>query len=325
MNEQDLYSKCNQIIDWFVRNHNEWVKENKLVSWAERLGIKLIHNNTLDENSLFHLFVLGVLWNSRPTYRTQKGEEVFRKIKDTYTLTKFRDAYSNEETRKRLIQTARDEIGNEGIFNVLNFIANGSIDNVQIWPEINSILTSENSSYKDFDVSRLKRLYYLINPPNRKRNYDGNAYLTKKVFLIFREIRIQFRESGNFQYHPSICCVPDSHVQQALIKLGILDKQQNQIEGLLKVSEIVSEYFCEFPYELYDLPLFFANKENFLQNILQLKSEEEVASKQDFVESAGICPMCGSKLVWRKARKTGERYRGCTNFQRGCRWNDRSY
>lgn len=318
MNEQDLHSKCNQIIKWFVRNHNEWVKENKLVSWAEKLGIKLIHNDTLDENSLFHLFVLEVLWNSRPTYRTEKGEEVFRKIKDTYTLTKFRDAYSNEETRKRLTQIARDEIGNEGIFNILNFIVNGNIDNVQIWSEITNILTSENIGDKDFDMNRLKRSYYLINPPP-SRKYEGQAYLTKKVFLIFREIRIQFRKSGKFQYHPSICCVPDSHVQQALIKLDILDKRQKQIEGLLKVSEIVSKYFCEFPYELYDLPLLFANKENFLQNILQLKSEEKVTSKQDFVESAGICPMCGSKLVWRKARKTGERYRGCTNFQGGCR------
>jgi DNA-3-methyladenine glycosylase I len=40
---------------------------------------------------------------------------------------------------------------------------------------------------------------------------------------------------------------------------------------------------------------------------------------------AGTCPKCGGKLVWRKARKTGELYRGCTNFQKGCRWQDRSY
>lgn len=40
---------------------------------------------------------------------------------------------------------------------------------------------------------------------------------------------------------------------------------------------------------------------------------------------AGKCPMCGSKLVWRKSDKTGEIYRGCTNFSGGCRWNDRSH
>lgn len=40
---------------------------------------------------------------------------------------------------------------------------------------------------------------------------------------------------------------------------------------------------------------------------------------------AGTCPKCGGKLVWRKARKTGELYRGCTNFQNWCRWQDRSY
>lgn len=40
---------------------------------------------------------------------------------------------------------------------------------------------------------------------------------------------------------------------------------------------------------------------------------------------AGICPICGSSLVWRKARRTDELYRGCTNYDGGCRYNDRSY
>jgi len=40
---------------------------------------------------------------------------------------------------------------------------------------------------------------------------------------------------------------------------------------------------------------------------------------------AGACPRCGGRLVWRKARKTGELYRGCTNFKKWCRWQDRSY
>jgi len=40
---------------------------------------------------------------------------------------------------------------------------------------------------------------------------------------------------------------------------------------------------------------------------------------------AGICPDCGSKLVWRVAQKTGELYRGCDNFDDGCRYHERSY
>ena len=40
---------------------------------------------------------------------------------------------------------------------------------------------------------------------------------------------------------------------------------------------------------------------------------------------AGICPQCGSKLVWRVAQKTGEKYRGCTNYNGGCRYQERSY
>jgi len=40
---------------------------------------------------------------------------------------------------------------------------------------------------------------------------------------------------------------------------------------------------------------------------------------------AGVCPNCGSDLVWRVAMLTGELYRGCTNYDGGCRYNDRSY
>jgi len=40
---------------------------------------------------------------------------------------------------------------------------------------------------------------------------------------------------------------------------------------------------------------------------------------------AGKCPNCGSQLVWRRARRTGELYRGCTTFKGECRWQDRSY
>jgi len=319
---QDVDTKCNQIIDWFIKEHNEWVEENKLVSWAKELGINLNRNDSLDENALFHLFVLAVLWNNRPTYRAERGEEVFKKIKDIYTLTNFRDITFNRNIHNRLMEIARKEIKNIGIFDILNFIANGRVSKTPVWTMIKNTLISENIGDKDSDVARLKNLYHLFNP-GRERYYVGRAYLTKKIFLIFREIRIQFRECGKLQYHPSICCVPDTHVQEALIKLSTLDNKQSTFEGFLKVSKIVAEYFCKTPYELYDLPLFFANKEGILQTVSKSKLKKSYQKLKG--RDADICPVCGSKLVWRKARKTGEIYRGCTNFQGGCRWNDRSY
>lgn len=39
---------------------------------------------------------------------------------------------------------------------------------------------------------------------------------------------------------------------------------------------------------------------------------------------AGICPRCGLTLVWRRARLSGELYRGCTNYP-GCKYHERSY
>lgn len=41
-------------------------------------------------------------------------------------------------------------------------------------------------------------------------------------------------------------------------------------------------------------------------------------------KSEGICPWCGSSLTWHTAKKTGERYRGCTNYP-ACKYNERSY
>jgi len=48
----------------------------------------------------------------------------------------------------------------------------------------------------------------------------------------------------------------------------------------------------------------------------------DVSKRHDY---AGTCPKCGSPLVWRRARLTGELYKGCTNYQGGCRYHERSY
>ena len=40
---------------------------------------------------------------------------------------------------------------------------------------------------------------------------------------------------------------------------------------------------------------------------------------------AGRCPLCGHPMKWRRANRTGELYRGCDNFDNGCRYQERSY
>jgi len=290
MNRQDIDAKCDQIIDWFIRKHNKWVQENKLVSWAEKLGIKLNYNGMLDERQLFHLFVLAVLWNSRPTYRVEKGEKVFLDIKDEYALSNFKNALKDNNTRELLKEIAYIKIGNSSVFNILSFIVNGEINGKPVWSRIKEILDLGKVGDKNSDVSRLKWLYHIFNPTNGRRYYEGKAYLTKKIFLIFREIRIQFRASGKYQYHPAICCVPDRHVQQALIKLGILDSERNGVNGFLEVSKIIAEYFCRPPYELYDLPLFLANREEHSP----LNKNVSSSLKQSLEnEDLDICPKRG--------------------------------
>jgi len=68
---------CRRIIGWFEEGYREWLDGSRLLSRAQKLGIKLERNGVLDEGQLFHLFVLAVLWNSKPTYRAEIGVSVF--------------------------------------------------------------------------------------------------------------------------------------------------------------------------------------------------------------------------------------------------------
>jgi len=244
----------NEIAQWFIREYGAWAKDHKLVSWAEKLGITLNCEGTLDEEELFHLFVLAVLWNNPPTYRTQIGEKIFRKIKDEYTLSNLKVAtvFRNKELLEHL---AFEEIGDlkhtRAILNLLMFIASENI-----WMKIKQILDSPKIGNEECDLERLRHLWDLFNSPRRE------AYLTIKIFLVFREIRIQFRDTGMYQYHPAICCIPDSHVRKALAKLKLIqDAKRTDFQSLASCSRTVAEHFCRGLYDLYDLPLFFWHKE----------------------------------------------------------------
>ena len=242
--------KTEEIIKWFIREHSDWVEDKSLVSWAEKLGIKLNHNGRLSEDELFRLFVLASLWNNTPTFCTEKGEEAFKRIRGEYTLRNFREASHNSNVRDRLKILADKTIGNIGIFSLLDFIARE--DN---WKLIKQILTFPTIGDRHDDQRRLKKLWMLINDPPKE------ACLKVKLFLIFREIRIQFRNTSRYKYHPAICCVPDSHVRMALANLGLIENPKRyDLESYIRFSEIVAEHFCRKPYELYDLPLFFCTK-----------------------------------------------------------------
>jgi len=244
--------KCNRIIDWFTKRYGEWVLDNKLVSWAEKLGIKMNRDGMLDEEELFRLFVLAILWNNPPTYPAEKGERVFKNIKDEYTLSNFREATHDCQIKERLERIALVTIQNFHIFDLLMFIANEN----KVWAVIRRILTSPKIGDKESDQKRLRQLWGIFN------NTRKDAYLTVKTFLIFREIKIQFRDAGKYQYHPAICCIPDSNVRKALAKLRLIQgADRTDFQSLTKCSRTVAEHFCREPYDLYDLPLFFWHKE----------------------------------------------------------------
>jgi len=56
-----------------------------------------------------------------------------------------------------------------------------------------------------------------------------------------------------------------------------------------------------------------------------LEKQSELSHQPKRHEYAGVCPKCGARLVWRRAQRTGELYRGCTNYKGGCRYQERSY
>ena len=310
--------KIDEIVEWFTEAHREWLQNNRLVSWSEKLGIELNRDGVLDEDQLFHLFVLAVLWNNEPTFKAEEGEQVFLTIKQNYTLENFKKGIENNVVANMLWSTACKVIHNPHIFNLLMFVVNERVDNENVWTTVKQIVNLPCFGDRENDVCRLKQLFSVFNPTK----YE--AYLTVKNFLIFREIRIQFQNTGKYQYHPAICCIPDSNVRKALRELSLLSDIGNDIDSLLRISNMVAEHFCTSSYELYDLPLFLWYKEKGHRGKARLNLEESQA-RQKPTNYAGVCPICGSYLVWRRARLTGERYRGCTNYKGGCRWKDRSY
>jgi hypothetical protein len=252
---------CSEIAEWFVQRHNDWIRDNKLVSWAKKLGIVLNEDGRLENNRLFHLFVLAILWNSKPTYKAEEGEKVFLRIRDKYTLKNFDEADQNELLAGELERTALDIIGNQSTYNVLRFVSHGCFGDESVWSRIMQILEDPGIGDKASDVNRLTRLFRVFNPLDGPRSYDGAAYLTVKTFLVFRELRIQFHNLGKYQYHPAICCIPDTNVREALSALRLLNDTSGDFDNMIHAREIVAEYFCNENYELYDLPLFFWNRE----------------------------------------------------------------
>lgn len=261
------------------------------------------------------MFVLAILWNNKPTYRAEIGEKIFRKIKSEYTLDNFQRAAQDNDVKNRLRKIAAEVICNTQVYELLTFIANGTLNGKVVWAIIKEILDFPVIGNEEDDLRRLKRLYELFNP-----SYcNQRAFFTVKTFLIFREIRIQFREVGKYQYHPVICCVPDSNVRKALKVLGLLGDVKNDLNSMIMVSRLMADAFCTKEYELYDLPLFFWHREKGRSYSAGVSRTRPTKGKY-----AGVCPKCGSPLMWRRAKLTKEIYRGCTNFPQ-CRWNDRSY
>jgi hypothetical protein len=248
---------CSEIAEWFMQHHKECMNGNRLNSWAGRLGIELDRDGKLENSQLFHLFLLAILWNSEPTFKVEVGEQVFLKIKGEYTLANFDKTRQNESLSAEIALTASKVIGNQGTLNILRFLIRERGDIESVWSEILRILESPFIGNRRADVNRLRRLYHVFNPPHPPRPYSGKAYLTVKLFLIFRELRIQFRDTGKYQYHPIVCCPPDSRVRQALKALRLFDSKSNNIDARIHASEIVAKQFCNDRYELYDLPLFF--------------------------------------------------------------------
>lgn len=56
---------------------------------------------------------------------------------------------------------------------------------------------------------------------------------------------------------------------------------------------------------------------------LYIKDKEGREPKAGTV--AGICPKCGAQLLWKVSKKAGVKYRGCQNYNGGCRYNDKNW
>lgn len=162
--------------------------------------------------------------------------------------------------------------------------------------------------------------------------------VTGILILIYSAIRFAYRSFNKFCNYICENIQKENEKKRAieiekgrvLNKIGKfienLEREQDKPSGEAEHSGTIWE---GRPLECEDLSTEF-------DHILK-ESHQDKASKKDNSNSsynseipkgetsAGICPVCGSPLVWRRAKRTGELYRGCTNYNGGCRYNDRSY
>jgi predicted RNA-binding Zn-ribbon protein involved in translation (DUF1610 family) len=122
-----------------------------------------------------------------------------------------------------------------------------------------------------------------------------------------------------------------SKVRQSPFADLLLEEIENDPEGVAiisKVKSILRKDEVEFSFDdsilLGPAEGHYPWKVYSSQKVTSLTYPKSENGQQESSVSAGNCPRCGSAMVWRKARRNGERYRGCTNYP-DCTYNERSY
>lgn len=104
-------------------------------------------------------------------------------------------------------------------------------------PQINQTI------FHKFDNEKLK-----IDSKGRNGKLIKKLLLKVKIPLILRELKC----AGAIEIEDKYCCVPDTRVREIMAIIGYPQKDNIDINSVIKNSEIISKYFGTY----YDLPLF---------------------------------------------------------------------
>lgn len=248
---------ANELIEKFLKHKNSLPYaniglENEYLGWVEDFHLIDHNNNKLkldlnDNNDLFLLFVLAVVWSRTGPWENSAYFVSYLKInkKDTIDFwTNKSNIEKEEENREQSAIKISDQLKGinprkkisfrKDIFFSIHLLAKN-------WSQILDKL-DESEKANNFEI--FMEFIRSINGLG-----VGQKKILIKIPLILRELRCQKIYSN---ISGELCCVPDARVNEAGKSLNIKIPVTSNLDNLKKSSAKIFRLFGN----LYDLPLF---------------------------------------------------------------------
>lgn len=246
-----------ELIDKFLKHKDDLPYaniglENEYLGWVSDFNLADSRNNKIrlnlkDNNDLFLLFVLAVVWSRTGRWENSAFFVSYLKIHKIDSVEYWVNGLNYNVQEKKRVQAAID-ISNQ----LKGIIPRGKISfRKDIYFSIHLLAKNWTSIIQKLNYSQKINDFGVF--MDFIRNIKGLGFRQNRILikipLILRELRCQriySNISGEF------CCVPDKRVYEAAKSLNIKISVTNNLESLKKSSAKIYRLFGD----LYDLPLF---------------------------------------------------------------------